>query len=263
MRAPSNPVLLVIAAVALAVAGCASQPKEAEAPRIANKPACEDLSNPLHLTTLRKKEVPRDPQLESLLTEGGDPRLQTLNQEMYQTLRALDAELRREQQVAACERGDSDIQSLQAQSPPAAGGSNAAGGGSTSSGGAAAGGGFGLSGTAVAAASGANSAAAPNGGTATGSAATSVTDSSAGVTASGVGTIAAAARTTLVRKASVPPTTTAGGGNGATAQKVSPGSDNDIVARRLRKAAEQETDPTVKARLWKEYAEYEQATTAK
>ncbi len=262
MRAPSNPILLVIAAVALAVAGCASQPKEDQAVSAAKKAACsDDPSNPLHLTTLRKKEIPRDPQLESLLTEGGSPRLQAINQEMYQTLRALEAELRREQEIAACERGDSDIHSLQTQSTPAAGGSNAAGSGSTSGGGAAAGGGFGLTGTTVAATGGANSAAAPNGGTATGSAATSVANAPAGLTASG--TTAATARTTLVRKASVPPTTTASGGNGATAQKVSSGSDNDIVARRLRKAAEQETDPKLKARLWKEYAQYEQGNAAK
>ena len=30
----------------------------------------------------------------------------------------------------------------------------------------------------------------------------------------------------------------------------------DIVARRLRKAAEQETDPELKEKLWKEYIEY-------
>jgi hypothetical protein len=264
MRAPLNPVLLVITAVALAVGGCASQPKDAQTASAAKKAACsDDPSNPLHLTTLHKKEVPRDPQLESLLTEGGSPRLQAINQEMYQTLRALDVELRREQAIAACERGDSDIHSLQAQSTPAAGGSNAAGSGTTSGGGAAAGGGFGLAGTTVAATDGPNSAAAPNGGTATGAAATAVANSPAGLTASGTGTTAATARTTLVRKASVPPTTTASSGNGATAQKVPSGSDNDIVARRLRKAAEQETDPTLKAKLWKEYAQYEQGNAAK
>lgn len=262
MHAPSNLVLLVIAAVALAMVGCASQPKQDEPARVAKQAACEDQSNPLHLTTLRKKEVPHyDPQLESLLTEGGDWRLQSINREMYETLHALDDELRREQEIAACERGDSDIHSLQAHSTPAAGGSNAAGGGSTSAGGAAAGGGFGLSGTTVAAASGANSAAAPGGGTAAGSAATTAANSSGGLTATS--TAAAAAKTTLVRKASVPPTTTASGGNGATTQKISSGSDNDIVARRLRKAAEQETDPAVKARLWKEYAQYQQGNAAK
>ena len=45
--------------------------------------------------------------------------------------------------------------------------------------------------------------------------------------------------------------------------KVVAGSDNDIVARRLRKAAEQETDPALRKRLWKEYADYQQGIAAK
>jgi hypothetical protein len=45
-------------------------------------------------------------------------------------------------------------------------------------------------------------------------------------------------------------------GNGATATEVPDGSDDDIVARRLRKAAEQETDPELKDKLWQEYIEY-------
>src|ERR1700722_2336950 len=138
MRAPRTPVLLVIAAVGLAMAGCASQPKEDEASRAANKPACtDDASNPLHLTTLRKKEVPRDPELESLLNQSGDPRLLQINREMYQALRTLDAELRRRQQLAECERGNSDIQPLQAKSTPDSG--SGSGVGSAGSGGAAGG----------------------------------------------------------------------------------------------------------------------------
>ena len=52
--------------------------------------------------------------------------------------------------------------------------------------------------------------------------------------------------------------TNAGGtsGNGASAREVPDGSDDDIVARRLRKAWEQETDPELKDKLWKEYLEY-------
>lgn len=52
--------------------------------------------------------------------------------------------------------------------------------------------------------------------------------------------------------------TSAGGteGSGAAAQEIPDGSDDDIVARRLRKAAEQETDPELKEKLWKEYIEY-------
>jgi len=230
MRAPSNPALLVIAAIGLVVGGCASQPKEDEASRAVNKPACaEDPSNPLHLATLRKKETPRDPQLESLLNQGGGPRLQQINREMYQTLRSLDAELRREQQIAACQRGASDIQSLQAQSTPPSGSADSA---------------------------------ASSAGVAS-NAGTSVTATSSAGLARGTGAVTANARTTLIHKSSVPPTTTGGGGNGATAQKVSAGSDNDIVARRLRKAAEQETDPALKAKLWKEYAQYEQGIAAK
>jgi hypothetical protein len=254
MRAPSNSILLMIAAVALAVAGCASQPKEDESSRAANKPACaEDPSNPLHLTTLRKKEAPRDPQLESLLNQGGGPRLEEINREMYQTLRSLDAELRREQQIAACKPGAADIQSLEAKTTPDSGSGNGVGsagnsGGPNAASVAGAGGGV--------AASGANAGVASKAGT------SATATSSAGL-ARGTGAVTANARTTLIHKSSVPPTTTGGGGNGATAQKVSAGSDNDIVARRLRKAAEQETDPALKAKLWKEYAQYEQGIAAK
>jgi hypothetical protein len=75
------------------------------------------------------------------------------------------------------------------------------------------------------------------------------------------GTVTGMARSTLVRKANV--SSAGGGGNGATAQKVSVGSDNDIVARRLRKAAEQETDPALRAKLWKEYTDYRQGISAR
>ena len=68
------------------------------------------------------------------------------------------------------------------------------------------------------------------------------------------GTTAGTARSTLVRKSSL--SGAGAGGNGATAQKISAGSDNDIVARRLRKAAEQETDPALRAKLWKEYKDF-------
>src|SRR5262249_44495492 len=49
-------------------------------------------------------------------------------------------------------------------------------------------------------------------------------------------------------------------GNGAAARELPDGSDDDIVSRRLRKAAEQETDPELKEKLWKEYAEYKKNT---
>ena len=47
--------------------------------------------------------------------------------------------------------------------------------------------------------------------------------------------------------------------NGAAGRNIPDGSDDDIVARRLRKAAEQETDPELKARLWQEYVEYKRS----
>lgn len=37
-----------------------------------------------------------------------------------------------------------------------------------------------------------------------------------------------------------------------------PESDDDIVAKQLREAAEQETDPEIKARLWEEYYQYKE-----
>ena len=57
--------------------------------------------------------------------------------------------------------------------------------------------------------------------------------------------------------------TASGGGNGATAPTYRPGSDNEIVARRLKKAAEQETNPSLRAKLWKEYTDYLQGASAK
>jgi hypothetical protein len=49
-------------------------------------------------------------------------------------------------------------------------------------------------------------------------------------------------------------------GNGAPATVIPDGNDDDIVARRIRKAAEQETDPELKDKLWKEYVEYKKNT---
>jgi hypothetical protein len=52
-------------------------------------------------------------------------------------------------------------------------------------------------------------------------------------------------------------------GNGASAREIPDGSDDDIVARRLRKAAEQETDPELKEKLWQEYVQYKKNAQAK
>ena len=48
-------------------------------------------------------------------------------------------------------------------------------------------------------------------------------------------------------------------GSGAGHKKQVQGNDDDIVARRLRKAAEEETDPELKERLWKEYNDYKKS----
>ncbi len=41
------------------------------------------------------------------------------------------------------------------------------------------------------------------------------------------------------------------------------GSDDDVVARRLRQAAEQETDPELKEKLWQEYIDYKRNAQGK
>jgi hypothetical protein len=51
-----------------------------------------------------------------------------------------------------------------------------------------------------------------------------------------------------------------GGGGGVSAREIPSGEDDDIIARRLRKAAETETDPELKDKLWKEYIDYKQNT---
>jgi len=49
------------------------------------------------------------------------------------------------------------------------------------------------------------------------------------------------------------------GGSGAPPSTYTPSPDDDIVARQLREAAEKETDPELKAKLWKEYEEYKKS----
>ncbi len=48
----------------------------------------------------------------------------------------------------------------------------------------------------------------------------------------------------------------AGGRSGVQAYQIPDSSGDDIVAKRLRRAAEQETDPELKDKLWREYIEY-------
>jgi hypothetical protein len=53
------------------------------------------------------------------------------------------------------------------------------------------------------------------------------------------------------------------GATGAAAQAppdVGDGSDDDVVARQIRKAAESETDPELQKKLWEEYRKYKQGT---
>jgi hypothetical protein len=47
-------------------------------------------------------------------------------------------------------------------------------------------------------------------------------------------------------------------GGGATPPGISDGSDDDVVARQLREAAESETDPALRERLWEEYRRYKE-----
>ncbi len=50
-----------------------------------------------------------------------------------------------------------------------------------------------------------------------------------------------------------------GGGQG-TPPNIPDGSDDDVVARQLREAAEKETDPELKKKLWEEYRKYKAGT---
>lgn len=49
-------------------------------------------------------------------------------------------------------------------------------------------------------------------------------------------------------------------GAGGTPPDIPDGSDDDVVARQLREAAEKETDPELKKKLWEEYRKYKQGT---
>ena len=228
--------------------------------------------DPLHMVS-SKKDTTRDPDIESLLNQSADPRLAWVNRQMYLSLRSLDVELRREQRVAECEHPQS-TQMLEARSGGGTGAAAGAGSAGTTGGGAgSAANGGGTAGGASADGGGALAGAgsAPVGGvvsmttnSGTGSASTSAmatASSAASQSSIASGTTTGTARSTLVRKSSL--SASGAGGNGATAQKISAGSDNDIVARRLRKAAEQETDPALRAKLWKEYTDFRQGMSAK
>src|SRR3984885_1793065 len=123
MRAPLSPLLLATAWLSAAwLAGCAAAPKE-ESQVAAKERACaNDASDPLHMASSRP-DTGRDPQIESILNQPADPRLAWINRQMYQSLHALDVELRREQRVAACEHPESSAPTLEAQSGKGAAGS--------------------------------------------------------------------------------------------------------------------------------------------
>jgi len=229
MRAPLSSLLL--ASACLAGFGCAS--KSPEKPAVASastQSACaNDGSNSLHLTSqLSSLPVEHDAEIESVLAQQtSDGRLAQINRHMYQSLRSLDAELRREERVVACERapfGNSAV--LSAQTDESA--SSDAG-------------------------------VAPGVSSATTSAAVAAASTSNSV---GNSAAAGASVTHALHRTGISPSSS-GGGNGATAPSYRPGSDNQVVARRLKKAAEQETNPSLRAKLWKEYTEYVQGASGK
>jgi hypothetical protein len=278
MRAPL--ISLLISAAGLAVAGCASSPPPQEDPTVTStdRTCSGAASDPLHLTSNKTDADRGDPEIESILTQRGDPRLMWVNRQMYQTLHALDVELRREQRIAACERSQSGLQTLEAQAggganrlagpgAPRAGANASAGSGAfdtRAGGGLVAGGGGASGGSQGGAVAGGDAADGAQGG-AMALAAADVTEAaatrSAGANGAAVNAMSASPRSALIRKSSL--SSAGSGGNGATMPKVVAGSDNDIVARRLRKAAEQETDPALRQKLWKEYTDYRQGIAAK
>ena len=247
MRAPF--ITSLLATACFAEAGCTSAPQQ-DPPVASHERACANADyDPLHMVS-SKTDTTRDPDIESLLNQSAEPRLARVNRQMYLSLRSLDMELRREQRVAECEHPQS-TQMLEARSGGEAGTGDGAGavvGGGTAGGGSAPVGGI----VAMATNSG-------TGGTT--ASATVAASSAASQSSIAGGTTTGTARSTLVRKSSLPGS--GAGGNGAVAQKVSAGSDNDIVARRLRKAAEQETDPALRAKLWKEYTDFRQGISAR
>jgi hypothetical protein len=206
---------LLLAAACLAGVGCASKAPQEAAVASTDAACANDPSNSLHLTSQSSSQpVQRDAAIESILTQQtSDWRLAQINRSLYQSLRSLDAELRREERIAACERapfGNTAMLSAQADNK-----SDGAAG--------------------------------------------SVSDSSMVVSSSAA---AGGGVTRALRKTSMS-SGTSGGGNGMTAPKYMPGSDNQIVAQRLKRAAEQETNPSLRAKLWKEYTDYVQGASAK
>ena len=259
MRAPF--ITSLLATACFVGAGCTSAPQR-DPPVASHDRACANAAyDPLHMVS-SKPDATRDPDTESLLNQSADPRLASVNRQMYLSLRSLDMELHREQRVAECEHPQSS-QILEARSSAGGGAGDGAAsvtGGGPAGGDAYAGGGT-LAGGGRAPVSGVV-AMTTNSGTASTSTSAAATASSAASQSSIAGlTTAGTARSTLIRKSSL--SASGAGGNGAVAQKISAGSDNDIVARRLRKAAEQEKDSALRAKLWKEYTDFRQGISAR
>jgi len=223
---------LLLATAWVAGVGCASKPAEEPSTAATIDRSCGSASaNPLHLTSASGSQPnDHDPEIDSILAQPtSDRRLAQINRSLYQSLRTLDAELRREERVAACQPHPLDSPTLQAQANNQPGGDAETATGTIGS-------------STIAASLPASS------------------NAAGGATISASGSTAAT-QAKSIRKASL--SANGGGGNGATAPKVAPGNDNDVVARRLRKAAEQEANPALRAKLWKEYTDYRQGTSSK
>jgi hypothetical protein len=210
--------------------GCAVKP--VESPSAAARDECA-APNPLHMVASSspapKPEV--DPEIEALLAQRpGDPRLLQINRQMYQALHALDAQIRAEQRIAACKQAAFEDSTLQARSTAPADHAES---------------------------SALNPGSVPNALSASSTVTAPSAASLSSIAASGT-VKAAGAQSSASRKTNV--SANAAGGNGATAPKIVPGNDDDIVARRLRTVAEEETNPTLRAKLWKEYMDYRQGT---
>ena len=54
-----------------------------------------------------------------------------------------------------------------------------------------------------------------------------------------------------------------GQGPNTTPKNIPDGRDDDVIARQIREAAEKETDPELRDKLWKEYIEYKKNTQGK
>ena len=53
---------------------------------------------------------------------------------------------------------------------------------------------------------------------------------------------------------------TKGQGPSTVPKNIPDGRDDDVIARQIREAAEKETDPELRDKLWKEYIEYKKNT---